>query len=77
MYVYYELFLTALDADVSLFVSKYSGGTFNSKLFDKHLERHDAFVIVDRYIFVQVQFQVWLHIICVQRERIRQHALYI
>ena len=39
---------------MSLFVSRYHAGKFSNREFDTNLGKHDAFLIVDRFIFVQV-----------------------
>ncbi|XP_065920049.1 VPS10 domain-containing receptor SorCS1-like [Dysidea avara] len=41
------------NTEVSLFVSHYRAGKFENSEFDRSLGKHDAFLIVDRFIFVQ------------------------
>ena len=54
-------YLTLGDIDVSLFVSRYPFGKASSRVFDNNLGLHDAFLIDDRYIFVQVRVHTISH----------------
>ena len=47
---------------MSLFVSHYRAGKFENSEFDRSLGKHDAFLIVDRFIFVQVQWYNYVRI---------------
>ena len=44
---------TGDDLDVSLMISHYPFGSSSSRVFDQNLGLHDAFLIDDKYIFVQ------------------------
>jgi len=54
LYLLWTCVITGQDTELSLFVSHYKAGKFSSRLFDENLVKHDAFLIVDRFIFVQV-----------------------
>ena len=42
-----------VDSDVSLMISQFPFGSSSSRVFDNNLGLHDAFLILDNYIFVQ------------------------
>jgi len=61
-YEYMQLFILLLDdVDVSLFVSHYPFEEASRRVFDSNLGMHDAFLIDDRYIFVQVGERIFMH----------------
>ena len=54
VHFYLFIILSEIGSDVSLMISQYPYGPSSSRVFDPTLGLHDAFLVVDNYIFVQV-----------------------